>query len=155
MVRITNRKDIHGFERSITFKPDQPVRVLELWQCGNAPAAALCWEFLCERPNEDGSIERDGGSVELMAERLAGACLREHRATVSCGCPVDARVLASKLNDRGSVQAKMITDLPSWRRASDFAHSNPLKAVGPGRTLGWRTNVRHNVAHVSGAANGN
>ncbi len=70
--RITDRKSIRGFERSITFKPDQRVRVIELWQCTRCRAY---WEYFGEHPNEDGLIVQDAGSVELLGERQGGGCL--------------------------------------------------------------------------------
>ena len=43
--RVTDRKKIRGFERSIAWDKEPCRKVIELWQC----AVCRCyWEYICE-----------------------------------------------------------------------------------------------------------
>jgi hypothetical protein len=70
--RITDRKSIRGFERSIAFDHEYRIRVTELWQCTRCRSF---WEYYGEHTNEDGLILQDGGSVELLGRGQGGGCL--------------------------------------------------------------------------------
>ena len=69
--RVTDRKKIRGFERSIAWDKEPCRKVIELWQC----AVCRCyWEHVCEEVAPDGSIEQQRWSFEMLVGRQEGGC---------------------------------------------------------------------------------